>query len=189
VYSNGFTVDNGPLRTLEDPGNRRFMENLSQGYCPQELVQNGVPADVKLENKMTEEYSERGRARAAGPQYAAFGGQGSAVGEIALTAVPSIIPGTQGNGAPLIVNDAAGGVVKVQIKFPDGKKEVAKFEKQHTVRHLIARVELLRPEMGPYHLLSGDRGVPKPLSPDQYDQTITDAGLAGAVVTVKESSS
>jgi UBX domain-containing protein 1 len=191
VYRNGFTVDDGPLRTLEDERNQAFMRSLTEGYCPEELIENGQPADVKLENKMKEDYSTAGKkggrgGDAAGPQFAAFGGSGSTVGELAMSAVNAIVPGTQGNGSPLIVNDGAEGIVKVQIKFPDGKREVAKFEKQHTVRHLISRVELLRPNLRAYHLLSGDRGPPKPLEPRQYDQTLTEAGLAGALVSVKE---
>jgi hypothetical protein len=108
------------------------------------------------------------------------------VGEMALSAVPAIIPGSQGSGATLIVNDAAGDTVRVQIKFPDGTREVAKFDKSHTIRHLIARVELLRPNLRAYHLLSGGRGPPKPIEPSQFDETLTNAGLAGALVTVKE---
>jgi UBX domain-containing protein 1 len=185
MYSNGFTVDEGPLRTMDNPQNQAFVQSLVEGYCPPELVHDGQPANVKLEDKSGEEYNAK--KTQSGPQFAAFGGAGASVGELALTAVNAIIPGTQGNGSPLIVNDATGDIVKVQIKFPDGKREVAKFEKHHTVRHLISRVELLRPNLRPYHLLSGDRGPPKPLEPRQYDETLTQAGLAGALVTVKES--
>jgi len=189
AYRNGFVVDNGPLRGPNEPENKAFMESLAQGYCPQELVQDGQPADVKLENKMEEDFDPRGgrsAGRGATPGFAAFGGAGSAVGDIALSATPAIVPGVQGNGSTLIVNDAAGDIIKVQIKFPDGSREVAKFEKNHTIRHLIARVELLRPALRPYHLLSGSRGPPKPLEPAQFDETLVAAGLAGALVTVKE---
>ena len=117
--------------------------------------------------------------------FSAFSGSGTTVGELAESAIPHIVPGTQGNGAPLIVNET-GDIVRVQIKFPDGSREVAKFEKSHTVRHLITRVELLRPNLRPYHLLSGSRGPPKPIDPVQYDETLTNAGLAGALVTIKE---
>jgi len=184
VYRNGFTVDNGPLRGLDDPRNQTFIDSLTQGYCPEELVQNGQPADVRLENKLEEDYAPpRGRNV---PEFAAFGGVGAAVGEIALTAVPAITPGTQGSEAPSALKDVTGEIVKVQIKYPDGRKEVAKFEKHHTVRHLISRVEASQPNLRHYHLLSGDRGPPKPVAPELFDATITDAGLAGALVTVKE---
>lgn len=189
VYRNGFTVNDGPLRSHADPENRAFMQNLAEGYCPPELVENGQPADVKLENKVEEDYNPKssGGRGAGGSSFSAFGGTGAAVGDIALQATPLIVPGTQGNGAPLIVDETGGDVVRVQIKFPDGSREVAKFNKNHSVRHLIARIELLRPNLRPYHLLSGNRGPPKPLEPSQYDNLLVDAGLAGALVTVKES--
>jgi len=183
MYRNGFTVNNGPLREPSDPNNRQFIESLIQGYCPEELVENGQPADVRLESKVTEEYQP---PKTSGSRFSAFAGEGAAVGEIALSATTAIVPGTQGNGAPLIVNEAAGEIVRVQVKFPDGKKEVCKFEKHHTIRHLISRVELLRPNLGPYLLMSGSRGPPKPIEPSQFDDTLVNAGLSGALVTIKE---
>lgn len=32
VYRNGFTVDNGDFRPLDDPQNARFLEELKAGY-------------------------------------------------------------------------------------------------------------------------------------------------------------
>ena len=190
VYRNGFVVDDGPLRTLEDPANQQFMESLAQGFCPQELVENGQPADVKLENRLQEEFNPRSAgsrgAAAPGRNFAAFDGAGAAVGEIALSAASSITPGTSGSGSAVNWNEAGGDKIRVQIKFPDGKKEVAKFDKGHTIRHLITVVESIRPDMGPYLLLSGSRGPPKPIESSDFDQSLVDAGLAGAVVTVKE---
>lgn len=37
LYRNGFTVDDGPLRDLESPENRQFIDALSQGYIPKEV--------------------------------------------------------------------------------------------------------------------------------------------------------
>jgi hypothetical protein len=35
----GFTVDDGPLRDLETPENKAFVEQLTQGYAPPEVGQ------------------------------------------------------------------------------------------------------------------------------------------------------
>lgn len=32
MYANGFTVDDGPFRTLEDPANEPFLRDLARGY-------------------------------------------------------------------------------------------------------------------------------------------------------------
>mmetsp|Transcript_11715 Transcript_11715/g.31558 ORF Transcript_11715/g.31558 Transcript_11715/m.31558 type:complete len:161 (+) Transcript_11715:621-1103(+) len=34
VYANGFTVDDGPLRDLEDPANKKFIMEMMQGCAP-----------------------------------------------------------------------------------------------------------------------------------------------------------
>lgn len=185
AYRDGFSVDGGPLRRLDDAKNKDFMESLVLGYCPAELLKDGKPVDVRLENKMEEDFTRSGGA-VAGPNFQAFNGVGASVGEISQTAGSVIVAGTQGNGAMLVVDQTAPGLVRVQLKFPDGKREVAKFEKQHTVRHLIARVEQLRPNLARFQMLSGDRGPPKPVDEIMYDETLTVAGLAGALIIVKE---
>ncbi|CAK9179333.1 unnamed protein product [Ilex paraguariensis] len=42
-WSNGFTIDNGPLRSLGDPENASFLESIRKGECPKELE----PADKR----------------------------------------------------------------------------------------------------------------------------------------------
>ena len=42
LYKNGFIVDDGPFRDLEDPEhgdkNKKFVADLAQGYAPREVV-------------------------------------------------------------------------------------------------------------------------------------------------------
>lgn len=96
-------------------------------------------------------------------------------------------------GATIIVDDAKA-KVKVQVKYPSGKKEVLKFETHHTVRHFIAKVELACPDLVGflllfffffnlrlrkqvlYQVLVGNLGVPKPIDSSAFDKTLTDAG-------------
>ncbi|CAJ2658298.1 unnamed protein product [Trifolium pratense] len=42
-WSNGFTVNDGPLRRLDDPANASFLESIKKSECPKELE----PADKK----------------------------------------------------------------------------------------------------------------------------------------------
>ena len=93
----------------------------------------------------------------------------------------------ESSGATIIVDDAKA-KVKVQVKYPNGKKEVLKFEIHHTVRHFIAKVELACPDLVLYQVLVGNLGVPKPIDATSFDKTLTDAGLAGATVVVKSKS-
>lgn len=42
VYKNGFKINDGPFRSLEDPANQKFMADIKKGYIPQELVDQGL---------------------------------------------------------------------------------------------------------------------------------------------------
>ena len=52
LYSNGFTLNDGPIRLYTDPQNKLFMEQLKKGYTPKELrAQYPGDIDVALEDK------------------------------------------------------------------------------------------------------------------------------------------
>ncbi len=42
TYRNGFIINDGPFRSLEDPNNQKFMNEVKKGYIPQELVNQGI---------------------------------------------------------------------------------------------------------------------------------------------------
>ena len=61
LYSNGFTVDDGPFRALNDPANKQFIEEMNRGIIPTELRTGaeqggGGNVDVALKDKSSEEY-------------------------------------------------------------------------------------------------------------------------------------
>jgi len=35
LYANGFTVDDGPFRSLVDPANKPFVDAMNQGFVPE----------------------------------------------------------------------------------------------------------------------------------------------------------
>jgi len=37
LWANGFQVDDGELRSYDDPANKDFMKDLNEGYVPKEL--------------------------------------------------------------------------------------------------------------------------------------------------------
>eukprot|EP00971_Amphidinium_carterae_P009366 184942-Amphidinium_carterae.1 len=78
AYRNGFTVGDGPLRTLSDPINRKFMEDMAQGRSPDELqalAGGGDDVHVQLVDKRSEDYKEP-----AAPAYVKFSGEGNTLG-------------------------------------------------------------------------------------------------------------
>ena len=42
TYRNGFIINDEPFRSIDDPKNQKFMEEVKKGYIPQELVDQGM---------------------------------------------------------------------------------------------------------------------------------------------------
>jgi UBX domain-containing protein 1 len=187
VYKNGFIVNDGPFRRLGEPANDQFAESLAQGFCPQELIQDGKPADVQLDNHSSEEYKGptggnggRTATATATTTTVAFEGQGRSTGSTASAGF-IVIAGSEGAG--MFSLDEPNAKIRIRVNFPDGTKEILKFENHHTVRHFIHRIETMR-VLSRYQILVASQGSPKPLSLTLLDQTLTDAGMVNSVVTI-----
>ena len=54
-YKDAFQVDDGPIRRLDDPANKKFVDEISQGYAPKELVgQDGKAPEIDIVDKRSE---------------------------------------------------------------------------------------------------------------------------------------
>jgi len=170
-YRQGFVIDDGPLRPYNDPNNARFLQDVEEGYVPQELEAEAAGRELQTElvDKKHEEYKEPEK-----PRYNAFGGSGhSLTSDSPSTAAP----------APAKANttfnfDPSAPTVSIQVRFHDGTKATAKLNTSHTIMDLRAWIEANKPS-GPYDLLQAF--PPKPLT--DLNQTVVAAGLAGAAVT------
>ena len=69
-YSNGFQVDDGPLRSPEDPDGKKFLEVLHRGRVPPEISAMYPNTDIAVT------LADRGDEDYIPPKYKAFGGQG-----------------------------------------------------------------------------------------------------------------
>uniref|UniRef100_A0A915CTZ7 SEP domain-containing protein n=1 Tax=Ditylenchus dipsaci TaxID=166011 RepID=A0A915CTZ7_9BILA len=80
VWTNGFSLDDGPLRTTEDPQNRPLLQAIMRGEIPQELVERhpGRKIDFHLIRKQTEYVP---------PKAKPFSGEGQRLGAI----VPGVV--------------------------------------------------------------------------------------------------
>ncbi len=174
-YSNGFTLDDGPLREAGVPENDTFLKEISQGYCPQELVVDGKPSQVKINDKRGEQYVP--------PAYVAFSGGGQSAGASSSASSDSVIQ--PGSGGTELVVDGAQPTIRVQIVFASNRKrEVIKFNKTHTVQDLIGVINGFPHVSGQYQMLLGQ--PPKPVPNSEFGKTLVEAGIAGASVTVKQ---
>ncbi|CAK9111417.1 Probable magnesium transporter NIPA8 [Durusdinium trenchii] len=181
-FRNGFQVGDGPLRSFDDPANKAFLAEIHQGYCPAELVKNGKPSAIKLDERRGEDYVEP-----PPPAYVAFSGGGQSAGAaVSASSDSSVITPTSG-AAKHPAPDASQPTIRIQVIFSHNRKrEVLTFNKTSTVRALIAAIDGSGHVDSPYQMLFSQRGPPKPISGAEFDNLLTDVGLAGAAVTVKQ---
>ncbi|KAJ1696095.1 hypothetical protein LUZ63_004607 [Rhynchospora breviuscula] len=185
-WSNGFTVDDGPLRMFEDPLNAPFLESIKRSECPRELE----PADRRtVVNVNLVRRAEDYRAPVAPPK--PFQGVGRTLGEGSSFDIPAATeartsssssgPSTGSGLVGLSVDDCLPSTT-IQLRLADGTRMVARFNTSHTVGHIRAFIEASRPGMATsYQLHTGF--PPKVLSDSSL--TIEQAGLANSVVIQK----
>lgn len=180
LFSDGFTVDDGPLRPLSDPENRGFIESVNSGFCPPELVKDGKPSNVRLKDNRKEKYSAP--PTPPGPAYTAFAGDGRTMA--AASAGPRI---TASHGGKVTVDEGEA-TLRVQVRFPNGKRLVHKFNKTHTLSDLFSVVEASEHFAGleSYELMNQSLSPPEPLLASSESSLLTELGLGGGVVTVRE---
>eukprot|EP00903_Cladosiphon_okamuranus_P009992 g9478.t1 len=176
MYNGGFTVDDGPFRRLDDPANKDFIQDLTNGVVPKELESETDPgkgADVKLVDKRNEEY--------VAPAYVAFGGDGQTMGSSAVAAGAVMDATAAPDAAEVPEVDAAQPATTLQIRLHDGRRVRAQLNMHHTVRHIQAIIAREGAGGVSYMLMAGY--PPAPLL--DATQTLEEAGLKGASITQK----
>jgi len=170
VYSNGFTVDDGPLRTLDEPANKQFIMEMMQGRVPTELGPNNV--DVVLNDKRGEEYVK--------PAYTAYSGEGQTIGGGTEVSAGALAGAADDETEAPVVDDAKPKAM-IAVRLHNGKRIRATLNLDHTIRHLQALIAAEGAGGAPYVLMSGY----PPAQLTDFSQTIEAAGLNGAQVTQK----
>lgn len=132
MWSNGFSVDDGPLRSFDDPENREFLASISRGEVPRELVREAKGKEVALnmEDHRGEEYV------AVKKPIKAFSGAGQRLGAVTPETISSSEGLGQGdlkkneeNAKQKLATDEAKPVTNIQIRLSDGSRLVCKVEK------------------------------------------------------------
>jgi len=184
-WSNGFTVNDGPLRAYDDPRNTPFMEAVSKGQCPPELVPANptTPININLVRKDAD-YEPPPE-----PKYVAFSGAGRTLASPPAPAAAESAPPDSAKGASSKTPENSGEwscdesqpSASVQLRLRDGSRKVAKFNLTHTVRDVRAFIASAAPAAagdGNYTLQLA--GFP-PERLDDEARAVGD-GLAGAVI-------
>jgi UBX domain-containing protein 1 len=171
-WQNGFTVDDGPLRTFDDPANVAFMESIGRGEAPAELAPRSRTERVNINLVQRHEPYVPPKE----PKYKAFAGSGRTLASEGEPAPASTAPASTVEWTV----DESQPTTSIQIRLRDGSRLVAKFNTAHTVAHIRSFIARSRPNESFAYTLQLSGFPPKTLSDD--DAVIADAGLAGAVV-------
>jgi UBX domain-containing protein 1 len=187
MYRNGFQVDDGPYRRLDDPENADFLRSLAMGRTPRELVTEHDQQEeghhnvtVNLLDKRTEEYVETFRS---------FSGTGTSLGTSSSSTTDNntigVFEPSSSSSSVLLpsttttqVVDTSRPFTSIQVKLLNGTKQVVKINLQSTVGTLASMLNADEP----FRLVTGF--PPQPLV--NPDATIEESGLKGAQVMMKK---
>lgn len=181
MYRDGFVVDDGPYRRLDDPANAGFLRALAMGQTPPELAHDAGPGGITvgLIDKRKDEYVETfrsfsGAGATLGGGGNAASGSGAAVrgGTVDPASLPEVVP-----------VDAGRPVTSIAVRLPNGGRRVVRVNLDMTVLQLAAhvRAELPGGLAAPFRIVSGF--PPKPV--EDYTATVEAAGLKGAQVQIQ----
>ncbi|KAJ1192026.1 hypothetical protein NDU88_001338 [Pleurodeles waltl] len=139
LWRNGFSLDDGDLRSYTDPTNADFLESIKRGEIPHELrrlVHRGL-VHLDMEDHQDQEYV-RPRLR-----FKAFSGEGQKLGSL----TPEIVstPSSPEEERKVYCNtgvvvDVFEPTTKIQIRLADGSRLIQRFNLTHRildVRHFI----------------------------------------------------
>lgn len=137
-WSNGFSVDDGPLRALDDPANAAFLNDINNGRVPAEFAGEQDPY-VSLINKGGQPYEPP----AASASARAFVGTGHSLG--GSTASSASAGATVQAPTETISVDESAPTTTIQMRLHDGTRITQRFNLSHTVGHIYAYVASASP--------------------------------------------
>ncbi|XP_031472779.1 plant UBX domain-containing protein 4-like [Nymphaea colorata] len=184
-WSNGFTVNDGPLRRLDDPENAPFLESIRKSECPKELEPanrrtavhvNLIRKDEDCPVQEKPHVPFQGVGRTLG---SASGSSGAPEPRVPSSAQCSI----SGISSPGLSVDPSLPSTAIQLRLSDGTRMVARFNYHHTVGDVRAFLDAARPGSARSYQLQV-MGFPPKLLTDSA-QTIEQAGLANSVLVQK----
>lgn len=183
-YREGFTVDDGPYRRLDDPSNADFLRSLAMGRRPRELSgdaeasgASGGNIVVGLVDKRTEDYVET---------FQSFSGTGESLGSSSVVTTDGVFdPQTMAASSESSIegSDSADSstTTSIAVRLPNGKRKIVKLSLTASVADLALRLRE-DSEGSPFRLTAGY--PPQPLTDSNV--TIEAAGLKGAQVSMQK---
>ncbi|TVU14153.1 hypothetical protein EJB05_37600 [Eragrostis curvula] len=182
LWTNGFSVDDGPLRQYDDSENADFIESIKKSQCPQELEPADRTTAVHVNViKRYEDYKEPVKPRSRFEGVGRTLGGGSSTDDNSAPAPSTETPPAASRSVGIVVDDSLP-FTSIQLRLADGTRMVARFNMHHTVGDIRSFIDASRPGAArPYQLQTG---FPPKLLTDPT-QTVEQAGLKNSVIMQK----
>ncbi|KAF4803202.1 hypothetical protein TURU_018250 [Turdus rufiventris] len=135
LWRNGFSLDDGELRSYSDPTNAQFLESVKRGEIPLELQRlvHGGQVNLDMEDHQEQEYVKP-RLR-----FKAFSGEGQKLGSLTpeIVSTPSSPEEEEKSilNAPVLIDDSMP-ATKIQIRLADGSRLIQRFNQTHRIKHI-----------------------------------------------------
>ncbi|XP_067400792.1 UBX domain-containing protein 2A isoform X1 [Emydura macquarii macquarii] len=135
LWKNGFTVNDGGLRSYTDVANQQFLDSIKKGELPFELQKafDNDEVDVKVEDKKDEVYASRK------PVFHPFSGQGYRLGSATpriISKVKNDLEAENKRPLPSVTLSDLEPITNIQIWLADGERIVQKFNISHRISHV-----------------------------------------------------
>ncbi|XP_053323210.1 UBX domain-containing protein 2B [Spea bombifrons] len=146
LWRNGFSLDDGELRSYTDPVNAQFLESVKRGEIPVELKRmvHGCQISLDMEDHQDQEYVKPRL------KFKAFSGEGQKLGSL----TPEIIstPSSPEEENKTFLNrdvelDEHEPTTKIQIRLADGSRLVQRFNLSHRIMDVRQFIMQSRPDV------------------------------------------
>ncbi|XP_043383503.1 NSFL1 cofactor p47 isoform X2 [Lepidochelys kempii] len=180
LWKSGFSLDNGELRSYQDPSNAQFLESIRRGEVPAELrrLARGGQVNLDMEDHRDEDFVKSKGA------FRAFTGEGQKLGSTAPQVMGTSSPAQQAENeakaSSSITIDESEPTTNIQIRLADGGRLVQKFNHSHSIRDIRLFIVDARPAMAATSFVLMTTFPNKELSDE--DQTLKEANLLNAVI-------
>ncbi|XP_035416115.1 UBX domain-containing protein 2A [Cygnus atratus] len=137
LWKNGFTVNDGELRSYADIASQQFLDSIKKGELPFELqkVFEKEEVDVKVEDKKDEVYLSSKK-----PVFHPFSGHGYRLGSATPRIISKVREDHQAAGdkrpLPVVPLNDLEPITNIQIWLADGERIIQKFNVSHRISHV-----------------------------------------------------
>ncbi|XP_073436896.1 NSFL1 cofactor p47 [Dendrobates tinctorius] len=180
LWKNGFSMDEGELRSYQDPSNAQFLEAIRRGEIPGELrrLAQGGQVNLDMEDHRDEDFVKPKMS------FKAFTGEGQKLGSttpnVLSTASPSQQAENEARASSSVNIDSSDPTTNIQIRLADGGRLVQKFNHSHRIRDIRMFIASARPAMAATSFVLMTTFPNKELTDENL--TLKEANLLNAVI-------